>query len=126
MRMLSKIGRMVVDLAKRIDVLESELSAILQADDSLRTQINTLYKKVGYLECPKHVYKFTCKRNLNENPYSMIWSMFPLGMLPDNRFVFTCTECIKEIELKESELSAAQRRSLVTLGLLEKKAPVKK
>ncbi len=94
--------------------------------NSHRDSINRLHLKIGYLECPKHVYKFTRVRNLNENPYYQLWAFPMLGMLPNNRYVFTCTKCIKEIELKESELSMVQSASLIALGLLESKAVVKK
>ena len=92
--------------------------------DALQKEVNALETRIEQLECSKHEYKFTCVRDRNKL-YRMyrIMSMFRLS---DNRFVFTCTKCKKEIELKESELSMAQSASLVALGLLESKAVVKK
>jgi hypothetical protein len=118
----------------RVATTEKDLIALLGVAEKtvkrLNDQRDTIAKlqlKVGYLECPKHVYKYTGKRDLNESPYSIIWASSPMfGMLTDIRFVFTCTECKKEIMLKEADLSANQRASLRTLGILEKKATVQK
>ena len=92
--------------------------------DALQKEVNALETRIEQLECSKHEYKFTCVRDRNKL-YRMyrIMSMFRLS---DNRFVFTCTKCKKEIELKESELSMAQSASLIALGLLKSKVVVKK
>jgi hypothetical protein len=120
MRMIKKLGMMTVDLAARADRVDERLRKTQERANDQRDQIVKLQQKVGYLECPKHDYKFDRVLDMNKQ-FSQMWSRFSLNvLLPDLRYVFICDECKKEIWKTEKELVAVERRSLVTLGLLAK------
>lgn len=117
MRFMKKLTLMVFDLEKRITAVEGDDNHRI---DTQRDRITKLETRIYQLECKKHDYKYTGREDCNT--LRSIYRLMPGFLLPDYRYVFTCSKCNKRLEKKEKDLSTKQHEALVRLGLLEKKA----
>jgi hypothetical protein len=108
---------MVVDMEKRLTSVEGDDNHRI---DTQRDRITKLETRITQLECGKHEYKYSGREDCNQ--LRSIYRLMPGFLLPDYRYVFTCTECLKRVEKREKNLTAPERSALVKLGLLEKKA----
>lgn len=96
--------------------LEKELESQRDRANNFRDILVKLDRRLGYLECAKHSYKFTCLRKVGE--------VILGGMVVVKRsqgYVFTCVHCLHEVVKREKDLTPTQRTALRTLKIGEVK-----
>jgi hypothetical protein len=116
---LKDVERSILNIRTSIDNVRDSMEHQRDRANDQRDAIVRLQQRLDHLECDKHNYKYSGRKDIN-NMSRMYGGILAGFLLADYRYMFTCTKCKKEIEVKEKDLSASQRRGLVALGLIAK------